>query len=100
MGALFHYITQARTGGGRARRISGRRLAAFQPMKANFGSMPDLDRAPCPSANATGLTPTAPWPISRDGWTRAASRRSPLLSFRFRTYQGPLYYAFSEPVGG
>jgi methylenetetrahydrofolate--tRNA-(uracil-5-)-methyltransferase len=39
MGALFHYITRAtplRTG-------AGSPAHGFQPMKANFGLLPDLD---------------------------------------------------------
>ena len=46
MGALFQYITQARgvdTGSGEP---PARRSAVFQPMKANFGLMPELDAPP------------------------------------------------------
>ena len=46
MGALFHYITQARTGDTGPEESPARRSAAFQPMKANFGLMPDLDAPP------------------------------------------------------
>ena len=46
MGALFHYITQARTGVAGPDESPARRSAAFQPMKANFGLMPDLDAPP------------------------------------------------------
>ena len=38
MGALFHYITRAASTDG-----SSRLATAFQPMKANFGLLPDLD---------------------------------------------------------
>ena len=46
MGALFHYITQARAVDAVPDEPPARRAAAFQPMKANFGLMPELDAPP------------------------------------------------------
>jgi folate-dependent tRNA-U54 methylase TrmFO/GidA len=46
MGALFHYITQARAVAAALDESLARRAAPFQPMKANFGLMPDLDAPP------------------------------------------------------
>ena len=46
MGALFHYITQARAVDAVPDEPPARRAAAFQPMKANFGLLPELDAPP------------------------------------------------------
>ncbi len=46
MGALFHYITHAGSGSAGADEMSARRAAPFQPMKANFGLMPELEAPP------------------------------------------------------
>jgi methylenetetrahydrofolate--tRNA-(uracil-5-)-methyltransferase len=46
MGALFRYITEARSADIGPDEPSARRLAAFQPMKANFGLVPELDAPP------------------------------------------------------
>jgi methylenetetrahydrofolate--tRNA-(uracil-5-)-methyltransferase len=46
MGALFHYITQARAVDAVPDEPPARRAAAFQPMKANFGLMPELVAPP------------------------------------------------------
>ena len=48
MGALFHYITHADISGAGSAEVgaaetSARRVAPFQPMKANFGLMPELE---------------------------------------------------------
>ena len=48
MGALFHYITHADISGAGSADVgtaetSARRVAPFQPMKANFGLMPELE---------------------------------------------------------
>ena len=48
MGALFHYITHADISGAGSADVgtaetSARRVARFQPMKANFGLMPELE---------------------------------------------------------
>ena len=46
MGALFHYITQVRSTDAGPDEPMTRRTAAFQPMKANFGLLPELDAPP------------------------------------------------------
>jgi methylenetetrahydrofolate--tRNA-(uracil-5-)-methyltransferase len=46
MGALIRYITQPRAADAGPDAAPARRLAAFQPMKANFGLLPELDAPP------------------------------------------------------
>ena len=58
MGALFHYITQRGSDPDPA--APARKAAVFQPMKANFGLMPELDTPPATSANDTPPMPTRP----------------------------------------
>ena len=43
MGALFHYITHTDSADAGTGKTPARRAAPFQPMKANFGLMPDLE---------------------------------------------------------
>jgi len=46
MGALVQYITRARAADAGSGGAPARKAAAFQPMKANFGLLPELDAPP------------------------------------------------------